>query len=160
MKVKSFAIPSLVILLNLSILTVNAEENVTRDTWHGLHEMMSSEEFKATGLDKLSTEELQQLDAWLIRFLAYDSKQVIQSDEKIQNLQKTPVRRRIAGHFSGWSGATIFVLDNGEVWKQRTTGSYAIAMENPEVEIVRNLFGFYELKIVKTGSKIGVTRVK
>jgi len=160
MKVKSLAIPSLVILLNLSILTVNAEEIVTRDTWHGLHEMMSSEEFRAAGLDKLSTEELQQLDAWLIRFLAYDSEQVIQSDEKIQNLQKTPVRRRIAGHFSGWSGETIFVLDNGEVWKQRLAGRYSVVLDNPEVELVRNIFGFYELKVVKTGSKIGVIRIK
>jgi len=80
--------------------------------------------------------------------------------EAIQALQKAPVRHRLVGPFKGWTGDTVFTLDNGEMWKQRLPGRYAASLENPEVEIYRNLFGFYELRIVKTGQKVGVTRLK
>ena len=129
-------------------------------TWKGLEHMMSMEEFHAAGLDQLSREELSRLNQWLVRFLAHESQQVVKSDEKIQELKKLPVRRRIVGPFRGWDGNTTFTLDNGEIWKQRLPGSYAVKLENPEVEILRNLLGFYELKVIKTGRKIGVTRIQ
>jgi len=146
-------------LILLSVFS-HAAETRKNSTWVGMKQMMSAEEFHAAGLDKLSSGELHKLDQWLLHFLAYDSPQVIKSDDAIKELQKVPVRRRIAGHFSGWGGATVFELDNGEVWKQRLPGRYAVSMDNPEVEIIRNILGFYELRIVKTGHKIGVTRVK
>ena len=121
---------------------------------------MSAEEFEGAGLDNLNAEELQRLDKWLLQFLAYESQQLVKADKKIQKLQKVAVRRRIDGHFSGWTGKTVFRLDNGEVWKQRLSGRYAVSLENPEVEIFKNLLGFYELKMVKTGRRVGVTRVK
>ena len=130
------------------------------DSWQGLKQLMSARDFHAAGLDKLSPGELHKLDQWLLHFLAYDSAQVVKSDEAIKELQKVPVLRRIKGHFRGWDGDTVFTLDNGEVWKQRLSGRYATSLESPEVEIIRNIFGYYELRIVKTGHKIGVTRVK
>lgn len=147
-------------LLIFSGLNARADGPGTGKTWQGLEHLMSREEFRAAGLDKLSPEELQQLDQWLLEFLAYDSQQVVQESETIQKLQKTPVTRHILGHFDGWSGKTVFRLDNGEVWRQRLPGKYSISLENPEVQIKRNLLGYYELRIVKTGRKIGVTRVK
>ena len=128
--------------------------------WEGLERMMAPEEFRAAGLQKLSPEELGKLNEWLVRFLAYDSAEVVRKDEKIQELQNVPVRRRIVGTFRGWSGDTTFTLDNGEVWKQRLPGRYAVNLDNPEVEISKNLLGFYELKVVQTGRRIGVTRVE
>lgn len=150
---------SMITLLLLLNLPATAAEKDT-GTWEGLKQMMSAEEFHAAGLDKLSAGELEHLDHWLLRFLAYDSQQVVHADETIKALQKVPVRHRIAGHFSGWDGDTVFTLDNGEVWKQRLSGRYAISLESPEVEIYKNVFGYYELKVVKTGRRIGVSRVK
>ena len=147
------------LLILLSLYSHGAETR-KNGTWEGLKQMMSAEEFHKAGLDKLSTGELHELDQWLLHFLAYDSPQVIKSDDTIKELQKVPVRRRIAGHFDGWDGATVFKLDNGEVWKQRLPGRYSASLENPEVEIIRNLLGFYELRVVKTRHKIGVTRLK
>ena len=134
-----------------------AEED---DAWQGLDKMMNQDEFTAAGLNKLSKEELEQLDDWFVRFLAHDAQTVVQRDRQIQAIQKAPVIRRIAGRFTGWDGDTIFRLDNGEVWQQRFGGKYRISLENPEVEITRNLLGYYELKIVKTGRRIGVTRIE
>ena len=151
--------PCIVAILVL-IASCTAAAELKSGNWGGLKQMMSTEEFQSAGLSKLSPEELRNLDQWILHFLAYDSNQVVKTDETIKELQKVPVRHRIVGHFRGWDGDTVFTLDNGEVWKQRLPGRYAISLDNPEVEIVKNLLGFYELRIVKTGHKIGVTRVK
>ncbi len=140
-----------------AVPSVRAEE---AKAWNGIEKMMTAEEYKAAGLDKLTPDELARLNQWMLRFIAYDAEQVVKSDAAVQKLQNTPVRRRIAGKFTGWTGKTTFILDNGEVWRQRLPGRYAVVLDNPEVEIARNLLGFHELKIVKTGKRIGVSRVK
>lgn len=129
-------------------------------TWRGLEQMMSAEDFQAAGLDKLSPEQLDRLDEWLLHFIARDAQQVVRSDEKIRELQSAPARHRLVGTFRGWDGDTTFTLDNGEVWKQRVPGRYAKRLENPEIEISRNVLGFYELRIIETGRRIGVTRIR
>ena len=159
MRCKSLIRRDIFTLLVCLSLSAAAEEPKSK-SWKGLEQMMSVEEFQAAGLDKLSPEELSRLNQWFIHFIAYDAQQVVKSDEKIQELQRVPVRHRIVGPFHGWYGNTVFTLDNGEVWKQRLSDRYAISLENPEVEISKNLFGFYELRVVKTGRKVGVTRVK
>ena len=159
MVIKSLRRPAVSVLLLLCCFCTWAGTPKT-DTWTGIKQMMSAKEFHAAGLDKLSPGELRSLDTWMLHFLAYDSSQVVKADKVIKKLQKIPVRRRIKGHFHGWDGSTVFTLDNGEVWKQRLPGRYATSLDNPEVEIIRNLLGFYELRIVKSGSKIGVTRIK
>lgn len=128
--------------------------------WTGLERSMSPEEFRGAGLDKLSPEELDRLNDWLLRFLARDAVHVVKTDETIREIQKAPVRHRIVGAFNGWHGDTVFRLDNGEVWKQRLPGEYFARLQDPEIEIVKNLIGFYELKILATGRRIGVTRVE
>ena len=145
-------------LITISISGFSADQK--SGNWDGVRKMMSAEEFKAAGLDKLSPAQIHKLDRWFLRYLAYDAEQTVKADKKIHKLQKTGVRRRIVGHFSGWTGKTVFRLDNGEVWKQRIESRYAKSLENPEVEIKKNLFGFYEMKILKTGRRLGVTRVK
>jgi len=148
------------VVLALSTPVPAADQQSRPKTWDGLEKMMKKEEFEAAGLDKLSDEELNRLNQWMLRFLAHDAQQVVRVDENIQKLQKAPSLRRIKGSFKGWSGDTIFTLDNGEVWKQRLPSRYVVTLENPEVEISKNFLGFYELKVVKTGRKVGVSRVK
>ena len=146
----------LLVLISFSTLAAAPKSG----NWDGLKRMMSAEEFSKAGLDNLSADDLHYLDRWILKFLAYDAQQMVKADKKIHKLQKTAVRRRIVGHFSGWTGKTVFRLDNGEIWKQRLVSRYAVSLENPQVEINKNLFGFYEMKIVKTGRRVGVSRVK
>ena len=159
MRFKSLMQPCVATLLVLFCFSAGAAAPKSGN-WDGLRQMMSAEEFRAAGLDSLSAEELHNLDRWLLKFLAYESQQLVKADEKIQKLQKVAIRHRIVGHFSGWTGKTVFRLDNGEIWKQRLESRYAISLENPEVEIKKNLLGFYEMKIVKTGRRVGVSRLK
>jgi hypothetical protein len=151
--------PIITLLILFSVSATQAAEQKSGN-WEGIKQTMTEAQFRATGLDKLSPPELRLLDRWLLKFLAHDSQQIVHNDKTIKKLQQVPVLRRIKGNFRGWSGKTVFHLDNGEVWKQRLSGRYAISLESPKVEIYKNLFGFYELKIVETGRKIGVTRVK
>lgn len=153
-------VPSIftVILAGFSLGVFAAQPNP--GSWKGIQKMMTPEQFHAAGLDRLSPEQLDRLNHWFLRFLAYDSEQVVHTDKTVKALQKVPTRHRIAGDFRGWSGDTLFKLQDGEVWKQRLPDQYFARLKNPEVEIYKNLFGFYELKVVKTGRKVGVTRVK
>jgi hypothetical protein len=145
-------------LLVLCPVLSPAEEGSS--AWQGLERMMPPEEFESAGLGKLSPAELDRLNGWLMHFLARDAAQVVEQDKEIRSLQNAPLRSRIVGLFTGWSGDTTFQLDNGSVWKQRVSGRYRATLENPEVEISKNLLGFFELKVVSTGRKIGVTRLR
>ena len=101
------------VILAFASLAAKADDSPKK--WEGIQKLMTGREFKAAGLDKLSPAELQQLDQWLVHFLAYDSEQIVQADQTIQELQKKAVQHRIPGHFSGWTGKTVFTLDNGEI---------------------------------------------
>lgn len=68
---------------------------------------------------------------------------------------------RIVGGFDGWSGDTIFELDNGQVWRQAEFGRLKYrGPENPEVTIKKGFFGSYRLSVEGTNRWIRVKRVK
>ena len=156
-----FALKAITISLLLAFFSSSSlAQQPKSGNWDGLKKMMTAEEFERTGLNNLSADELKLLDRWFLKFLAHESEQLVKADKKIKKLQQEGVRRHIVGHFSGWTGKTVFRLNNGEIWKQRLGNRYAVSLENPEVEIKKNLFGFYEMTILKTGRRVGVTRVK
>lgn len=69
------------------------------------------------------------------------------------------IRARVVGEFTGWEGKTVFTLDNGQVWRQSTPGSYRFKATDPEVTIEKSLLG-YKLRLVETKRSISVRRVK
>jgi len=127
----------------------------------GVRRLMSEAEFEATGLEKLSPDELEALDAWLLRYTAGDATLLLDTNEEVREAKEDhEVVSRIAGDFSGWSGTTVFRLANGQVWKQRLQGRYRYeGPPNPEVKIDRNWLGFYRLTVVETGRSVGVSPV-
>jgi hypothetical protein len=70
------------------------------------------------------------------------------------------IESRIAGEFEGWRGDTIFVLDNGQVWRQRQNGKYFYNKTDPEIVISRNILGFFVLEVVESGKSVGVKRLR
>lgn len=62
--------------------------------------------------------------------------------------------------FRGWSGKTLFYLDNGQVWKQRTSGRHTYTGDDNRVVISQNRFGFFELRLLSADRSVGVKRVK
>jgi len=85
-----------------------------------LQDMMTAEEFKAAGLEKLSTEELKNLNAWLQGFREVAETKAAEKAtakaEKKAKLEQT--LSRVDGTFTGLTGRTIIKLEDGTVWKQ------------------------------------------
>jgi len=62
--------------------------------------------------------------------------------------------------FRGWNGKTIFRLDNGQVWRQRSSGHHTYTGDDRRVVISKNAMGFYEMRLLAADRSIGVKRVK
>jgi len=126
--------------------------------------LMSAEEFRAAGLGRLTPAELEALNAWLIRYTAGEAPVLRASSpavrEEVRRGEASVIRSRIAGPFEGWSGRTLFRLENGQVWQQRMSGTWRHRADSPEVEIRRNVLGNWEMRLPQSGKQIGVTRVE
>jgi hypothetical protein len=115
----------------------------------GLQQRMSSSEFKAAGLEKLSPQELQNLDSWLTahatvttrvvtKIVSPSGKPVFYPDDN----KRTKIYTHLVGHFDGWSDGRNLKLENGQQWKA-TGGDYPNCMssDNPTVKIKPSLMG-------------------
>lgn len=126
--------------------------------------LMTPEEYQAAGLRKLDAEEIEALNRWLVRYTAKEAPVVRTSStavrEEVRKVDAEVIRSRIVGEFQGWSGKTVFPLENGQVWRQRRGGSWHYRATNPEVEIRQNMLGFWDLHVLEADRAIGVKRVK
>lgn len=126
-----------------------------------IRSLMTAQEFNAAGLSKLSTEELEALNLWLVRYTVKDAPVLIRKDPgiraEIKKSETAGIKSRIAGEFQGWTGDTLFQLENGQVWRQRLPGRWVTRRSSPEVEIKKNMLGFWVLRVIEDGKIIGVT---
>ena len=71
------------------------------------------------------------------------------------------IRSRVLGDFTGWTGKTVFRLENGQVWRQARTGRFVYRGEpNPVVTIRRGFMGSYRLSVEGANTQINVRRVE
>jgi hypothetical protein len=151
---------STLLALPLCCLSVHAQEASTP----GLQQRMTSDEFKAAGLDKLSPQELQSLDQWLSAHPKVTTKMVTATGKPVFYAPKTErskIDAHIVGHFDGWGGSTEFKLDNGQVWRQADSGSTSCpARENPWVKIKPMMMGNWLMYVQDCNESIHVQREK
>ncbi len=127
-----------------------------------LEERMSSADFKAAGLDKLTPQELQFLDNWLrthqpVKMVSSSGQPVFYPD----NAPREKFSTHLVGHFNGWSGHTTFTLDNGQVWQQAESGAYSCPdIDNPEVTIKPMILGSWLMYVQDCNQSVRVQRVK
>src|SRR6266478_9903280 len=119
-----------------------------KETSGSIQEMMSPEEFSAAGLNKLSPEELQKLDAWLQGYRETTEKR---TEKKVkQSFFKfgEPMLSRVDGSFGGLKGRTLIKLEDGTVWKQANIDDHygASPVEHPGAMVVHTGFG-YKMRI-------------
>lgn len=132
-----------------------------------LEDSLSADDFERAGLNRLSDDELAVLNALLGR--AELPPEVVERNfgrEQIKAERKAAapdggaaIESFIKGEFSGWSGKTVFALDNGQVWQQRVGGRYRYRADSPAVTINKERFGYY-LQVNSTGRKVGVKRIR
>lgn len=145
------------ILLLVRPLTGAAQDT----TFPGIEALMTPQEFKAAGLDKLSPAEREALNGFLIRYTAEDSQVLLNTDEEVKKaVEEQEIVSVIQQPFSGWTGDTIFRLENGQVWQQRHGGNYPYRGSHPQVRITKNFMGFYRMELVENGKAVGVKRLK
>ncbi len=127
----------------------------------GIRKLMSPGEYEAAGLDKLSEAERKALDAWLLRYTAGEAETLRSTSDEVRDAtQEARIEARVRAPFEGWSGDTLFHLDNGQVWQQRLDGRFAYNGSEREVVLDKNFFGFWRLTHVATGRRVGVTRLR
>jgi hypothetical protein len=70
------------------------------------------------------------------------------------------LRASVLEPFRGWSGKTVFYLDNGQIWKQRTSGRHTYTGDDNRVVIGQNRMGFFEMRLIAVDRSVGVKRLK
>jgi hypothetical protein len=115
-------------------------------------EMMSADEFNAAGLNKLSADELQKLDAWLqgyrqVTEQAAEKKATARASRTKMDL----IVSRVDGSFNGLTGRTIIRLEDGTVWKQANADDRyrARVTDHPAAAVMHGVFG-YKMRIEGT----------
>ena len=70
------------------------------------------------------------------------------------------IKSRISGSFNGWSGRTLFRLENGQQWVQTDGELYVVpVVVGPEVEIIHSGIGGWKLAVLPGGRWVRVKRV-
>ncbi|MGY1410065.1 hypothetical protein ACW5EG_10900 [Luteimonas sp. A611] len=143
-----------------------------------LEQAMSSTEFKAAGLDKLSAEELARLNAWLDRRVEQQTsaavaaaveqareegrKEVVTENRGFFHFgSQEPIEASIAGEFAGFGSGRRYTLDNGQVWEQTdSTTLSGVRKTNPKVRIKPGVMGVWWLRIDGYNTQAKVQRIE
>src|SRR6266852_3786809 len=125
----------------------SAKKEASEKPTRGVEEQMRPEEFKSAGLDKLSEDELQHLDAYLQGYRESAKKkaaeqanakaqdEIKKANEKTEKAEQATAEAkkdaavsartkldslvsRVDGNIDGVTGHTIIRLEDGSVWKQ------------------------------------------
>jgi hypothetical protein len=93
----------------------------------------------------------------------YPEEYVTQAEKREKKKKKENVtfelRAKVIPEFRGWSGKTVFSLDNGQVWRQRTPGKLRYSKGDSNVIITQNFLGKFIMEHEATGRAIGVRRI-
>jgi hypothetical protein len=110
-----------------------------------IQEMMSPEEFKAAGLNKLSPDELQKLDAWLQGYRQItEQKAEKKATARAERTKLDVLVSRVDGTLSGLTGHTIIRLEDGTVWKQANADERYRPRnpDHPAAAVIHGVFGY------------------
>ncbi len=79
-----------------------------------------------------------------------------------RRIEETPdeFSARYDGEFSGWSGQTLFKLENGQVWKQSQQGRVSYRRSRPMITIRKGSFGSFRLSVEGLNKTVRVKRIK
>jgi hypothetical protein len=124
--------------------------------------LMTPEDFSASGLDKLTDAERAHLSEWLVRYRqgATEGPAPPKTPEQRAEEREIEIAAKVVPAFKGWSGKTIFRLDNGQIWRQRQPGKLRYSGDDSTVVIYQNLLGGYMLKHNDSGRAVGVKRIE
>jgi uncharacterized protein YdeI (BOF family) len=147
------------------------------DGFSSLEEQMTGAEYEASGLDKLTPEELAALNNWIRNHSvatldlprSVSTTPTIDEGKDQRGFEKEAMAEmgdqaivsQIKGNFSGWDGSTVFVLENGMIWEQADKDKFHVRdVENIGVTIKRGMFNTWRLQVDGYNSECRVERVQ
>src|SRR5215470_11254229 len=110
-----------------------------------IQQIMTPEEFKAAGLNKLSPDELAKLNAWLQGYRQVTEQAAEKKATARASRTKLDVLvSRVDGTFNGLTGRTIIRLEDGTVWKQANAEDRYRAKnpDHPAAVVIHGVFGY------------------
>lgn len=147
----------------------------------GFVDSLTVEQKREMGLESLTAEQRSALDAAIDRYRSTQEKaaaaaavaeykkkeEPVAVSRAVESYRKKEADRRveriesrIKGKFRGWSGGTMFLLENGQVWSQVGSEVYDTrVVDSPEIEITKSPYGYYRLRL-SDGAWVNVTRLK
>jgi len=122
---------------------------------------MSPAEQRTTGVEKLNPAERARLEEWVNRL---STNVAVLAASSACQMAPTPVvttalESRIAGDFTGWDGATVFYLENGQVWQQTSFDRLAVYVPRPLVSFISTGSG-WRMSVEGIGATIPVRRIR
>lgn len=144
-----------------------------------LEQQMTVEEFRAAGLDKLSAEELANLNRWLQGKVQQEASAAAgQAAEQAREEEREQARLEaetasagragsneviqssIAGEFTGFGRGQRYTLENGQVWEQIDAARLdGVNVTSPQVTIRPGAFGGWNMRIDGYNTRARVKRV-
>jgi hypothetical protein len=136
-----------------------------------IEQQMTPDQFKAAGLDKLSPQELANLNAWLNQAVeAETAKATSRAKSKFEDENRgfwhfnsdEPIVAHIVGEFRGFGAGKTYTLDNGQVWRQIDDASLVgVRKTDPAVRLTPSIIGnAWYLGLDGYGTRTKVQRVK
>lgn len=114
----------------------------------GVEKAMTPDQYEAAGLSKLDAAERAKLDEFIRNYVAVSNEKVATTavDKAVkENKVSAPqvIQSKIVGPFTGYTGRTVFTLENGQRWAQSQYDSaYFPKIDSPPVVIVKSGFGY------------------
>jgi len=131
----------------VSLVTVPAAEPEPA-SFPGLQKAMTPEQYEAAGLSKLDATERAKLDEFIKSYVAVSNEKVATTavDKAVKEKKVSEpevIQSRIVGPFTGYTGNTVFTLENGQRWAQSQRDSaYYPKTDSPQVVIIKAGFGY------------------
>jgi hypothetical protein len=117
--------------------------------------LLGAEGFNLVGLNLLNEDQVAFLDKWIS---AYSVALAQRFSTPVRQPQEA-VESEIRGDFHGWSGDTVFELENGQVWKQ-SAYDYEYDYEyNPKV-VIYPMDSVFKMKVDGVKGTVEVRRLK
>jgi len=149
-------------VLLISALSVPAAEPES-PAFPGVQKAMTPEQYDAAGLSKLDAAERAKLDEFIRQYVTVSNEKVATTavDKAIKEKKVSEpevIQSRIVGPFTGYTGSTVFTLENGQRWAESQRDSaYFPKIDSPPVIIVKAGFGYR--MYIAGGGAIRVTKV-
>lgn len=154
---------SFALLAALSLASLTA---IAAQDYINIEQRLTAEQLRETGLNTLSSEQLNRLN----QLLRDDSKKVSETQESQRKddasrtsyigLNDQPIKSRLKGTVTGWEIDTIFELENGQRWKV-LKGNMKLRkpMQSPDIIVVPGIAGRWFLQIDEDLPKARVYRI-